>query len=146
MDRSPITRAPVTVALLAHLIDPRFPVGYGEVPVGPKGSPTPTPYLILDPAGERYIGGTFGDQHGVAEWGYQATVVSNATDAVEEVAGWVTAALFTRDEHGHYTPSLTIAGQREWDRSPDPQGFRPGVSAEGIVTLVQRFTIRTQRA
>jgi len=146
MTRAPLLRRPVTTALLARLADPRYPADYGNIPVDARGIPVQTPYLILDPAGHRYIGGDFGDTHGVVEWGYQVRVVSNATDAVELVADWFTGALFTRDDGGHYTPPLDIVGQVEWDRKPDPQGFRPGDSTEGIVTLVQRFTIRTQRA
>lgn len=146
MTRGPILRSPVTDALLARLADPRFSVDYGNIPVGPTGAPVATPYMILDPAGHRYIGGDFGDRYGVAEWGYQVRVVSNGTDAAELVGDWFSTLLFTRGDDGHYTPPLSIAGQVEWDRAPDPQGFRPGYSAEGIVTLVQRFTIRTQRA
>jgi hypothetical protein len=148
MLRSPITREPVTDALLAHLrTETRLSgVEYGNIPTDARGVPVRVPYVILDPAGHRYIGGDFGDTFGVVEWGYQVRVVSNATDAADIAAAWVEASLFTRGDDGRYTPRLDVVGQREWDRRPDPQGFRPGDSAEGIVTLVQRFTIRTQRA
>lgn len=141
----PLKRKPVTDALLARMRGAGLAVDYGNIPVDGSGTPVEVPYYIVEPSGHTYDGPPFGDRYGSAVWGYQIKAVSNGTDAAEMVADAANAALFTRGPDGRYTPPLTIIGQAEWGREPDPAGFRPGVSAEGIVTLVQRVTIRTQR-
>lgn len=149
---APITRLPVTQALLDYLRAAGFVVDYGHIPTrtpGPDvkpGTPVATPYLILDPAGHTYDGPPYGDRYASAVWGYQVTVVADRTDLAESVADRFTTALFSRGDDGHFTPPLSIDGQVEWGREVDPSGFRPGATAEGIIALVQRFTVRTQRA
>lgn len=141
---TPIPRWPVSKALAA-LWAPILPVGHSSLPVDDDGTVLGPPYAVLDPAGHTYNGPAYGDRHGQADWSYMLRLGLERGDQAQVYADKILGRFLARTD-GVWDYPLTVPGQWEQDRSVDPGGYQPVPSADGIVGLVLRLTVRTQRA
>lgn len=123
-----------------------LPCEYGHLPVDTSGRSLPVPYVVIDSVSPEYNGPPFGDLHGQADWKISGRTIANRADQVAEWQDAVMRRLFDRFEDKRYAHEIEVAGQYVTNREPDPASYGLAPSGDGIVALVLRFTVRTQRA
>lgn len=147
----PIQAAPLAAALKAFIgqttIEGRsISCEYGYLPVDGDGQPKPLPYVVIDSITPEYNGPPFGDLHGQADWTVAARTIAERRDQTSDWQDAVMRRLFDRHEDKRFVHEIPVEGQWVTDRQPDQASYGSAPSGDGIVALVLRFTVRTQRA
>lgn len=137
-----LTAAVGTITLAGRSL----PVALGRLPVDDTGKALPLPVLVIDGLSPAFNGPPMGDRHGQADWTVTARVIADDLGQAHLWAGLVFGALFTRTPNGEWTTDIPVDGQWVTNREPAPNPLQEAPSADGIVALVLRFIIRSQRA
>lgn len=142
----PIPALPVMKGVKA-LLAPVLPTEIGHLPVDGGGAPVGLPVFVIDAATPTWRGPAWGDVQGEADWAFVGRVIAERTDQATLWADRVLNRVLARVPQGEWVNPIVVPGQWvTWRAASLAAGYDAAPSADGIVALVVRFTVRTQRA
>lgn len=141
-----VERGPVDTALV-ELIKQILPAGLGALPVDPTtGEALELPVVVVDPGTGVFTGPPMGDRLGSARWSYTLRVLGRRHDQAVFSAGRVLGHVTARDGiTGAFLHPLVVSGQHVVDVDPADGSYEAAPSANGIVAVLLRLSVHTQR-
>lgn len=120
------------------------PVGFMSLPLGTDNRPSTLPVARLDPVSTGEGMADMGDPHRTTAAEWQVTCLGHDGEQAMWLLDKMHERLFARDRAtGDYVHRLSVDGRIEWDRRRGPWAVMGGDNADGIVSLVGRFTLTT---
>lgn len=145
MTLAPLPAEPVAKGIVDLLAAAR-PAAFGHLPTDGRAVALALPVFVLDSVVPQYNGPPFGDLHGQADWTCTARAIAERKDQAYIWAGRALALVLDRRDDGQYVHEIQVDGQWVTGRDVAPAPIQDGPSGDGIVAVVLRFIIRTQRA